>query len=154
MARRRRPSRRGRNPDLGALYPTLDLHGETADSARRQTELWLRNQQRQGERWVRLVTGRGRHSPAGPVLREEIGDLLHDLRGELVADAHLESSGGAYRVELRAPPREAHRAPPPLPDASPEIRQAAEEALIELGIDPRPELLAAEILRILRERND
>jgi len=137
---------------MGALYPTLDLHGETAESARRRVELWLRNQQRLGERLVRVVTGRGRHSPAGPVLLEEIGDLLRELQGELVTAARLESSGGAYLVELRAPPPPAARSTPPLPDVSPELRQAAEEALAELGIEPRPELLAAEIRRILRER--
>lgn len=152
MARRRRPPRRGRNPDLGALYPTLDLHGETAESARRAAELWLRNQQRLGERWVRLVTGRGKHSRAGPVLRDEIGDLLLELQGALVAAAELEGSGGAYRVELRAPARKVTRALPALPDVPPELRQQAEEALAELGVDPRPELLAAEIRRLLRER--
>src|SRR5690606_12314960 len=86
MARRRRRSGedRGARAERGALYPTLDLHGETAEGARRRAESWLRRQREEGERLVRLITGRGRHSVGGPVLREEIAHLLRGLQGELV----------------------------------------------------------------------
>ena len=149
MSSRHRP-RGGRrsDPDRGSIHPTLDLHGETADSARRKAEMWLRRMAAEGEGLVRIVTGRGKHSVAGPVLRGEIEDLLSTLGGELVRRAEEEAGGGAFRVLLRprtgpVPPR-----PPPIPRAPPELRRRAEEALAELGIQPTPEMLAAEIRRL------
>lgn len=154
MSRRKRPAGGPRRPAEGggALYSTLDLHGETADSARRMTEAWLRRQRDEGERLVRVITGRGRHSVGAPVLREEIGHLLRGLTGGLVVRVQEESGGGAFRVELRSPAAVPPRAPPPAPKASPALRREAEEALAELGIAPTPELLDAEIRRIRAER--
>lgn len=155
MPRRRRPAagRRPPGPDRGSLYPTLDLHGETAASGRRLAEAWLREQRDEGERLVLLITGRGRHSPGPPVLREEIEDLLRRLAGELVGRVEVESGGGALRVELRSPrgvsPVRSARPPAPY---SPELRREAEDALAELGVVPTPELLDAEVRRIRRER--
>ncbi|HET8654567.1 MAG TPA: Smr/MutS family protein, partial [Longimicrobiaceae bacterium] len=99
--RRRRAPPEHPEPSWDALHPTLDLHGETAEGARRRALQWLRDRQRDGERVVRIITGRGRHSPGPPVLRAEIADLLDSLRGSLVEAADPERSGGAFRVELR-----------------------------------------------------
>lgn len=153
MARRRRSGRDDRlRAERGALYPTLDLHGETADSARRVAAAWLRRQRDQGERLVRVITGRGKHSRGPPVLREEISALLEELRGELVGRVEGESGGGALRVELLSPAAApAPRAPPASTRVAPELRRRAEEALAELGVVPTPELLEIEIRRILRE---
>ena len=105
----------------------------------------------EGEGLVRIVTGRGKHSVAGPVLRGEIEELLRHLTGELVGRVEEEARGGAFRVLLR--PRTGPVAPraPSIPRASPELRRRAEEALAELGIDPTPEMLAAEIRRLRSE---
>ena len=152
MPPRRRPSRPP--PDLGALYPTLDLHGETADSARRRAEAWLRRQRDAGERHVRLITGRGNRSVGPPVLRGEIERLLGDLAGELVVRRSIEPGGGAIRVELRAPatpPRRERPAPEPS-GIDPAIRREAEEALAVLGVDATPVLVEAEIRRIRAAR--
>lgn len=145
-----------------ALYPTLDLHGETAEGARRRAEGWLRARQEEGKRTVRVITGRGRHSPGPAVLRGEIEDLLTMLRGSVVAAFALEPGGGAFRIELRraAPGKAgaARTARPPssataLRDLDPELRQRAEEALVELGITPTPELLRAQVRRIRDEES-
>ena len=112
----------------------------------------MRERVREGERWVRLITGRGVHSRGRPVLREEIDDLLRGLAGSLVRRVEVESGGGAFRVELKSPeipPAPRHSA---LLAASPELRRLAEEALAELGVTPTPELLAAEIRRLREER--
>ncbi len=42
-----------------------DLHGLTAREAERETHLFVRNQQKAGNRWVLLIVGKGLHSPAG-----------------------------------------------------------------------------------------
>lgn len=70
--------------ELGALrrgaFPmdrTLDLHGLTALVARRKIALFLKQSREQGDRAVRLVVGKGLHSPLGlPVLRGEIAAWL------------------------------------------------------------------------------
>lgn len=165
------PRRRKRRPaeplhhHAGAhdrLYPTLDLHGETAESARRRAERWLRACQRDGEPVVQLVTGRGRRSPAGPVLRPEIEALLGALRREgVVEHATLVAAGGAFRVELaRARPAALQQPPTPLaPAPSPPrdaaeaaLRRQAEDALWELGITPSEALIRAELARLQAAR--
>ena len=152
MPRRRRPRP---PPDLGALYPTLDLHGETADSARRKAEAWLRTQRAAGERHVRLITGRGNRSLGPPVLRGEIERLLRDLAAELVTRSTVEAAGGAIRVELRPPALPARSRPAAAgTGADPALRRAAEEALAELGIEATPELVEAELRRMRAERQE
>lgn len=141
----------------GEAHPTLDLHGHTADEAVRRAEAWLRGRQREGVRTVRVVTGRGTRSPGPPVLRGEVGAMLEALRGSLVSYFTLDSGGGAFRVELERevrprPPRKTSSAV--LRRTAPDLRRRAEEALWELGVDPTPELLEAEIRRIRREAGE
>lgn len=158
MARRRRrtPPPDARPPlPWDELCPTLDLHGETAESARRLTERWLREHRADGIRLVRVVTGRGRRSLGPPVLRGEVEDLLRALRGDVVAKFTSDSGGGAYRVELRRPaaagPASRRPPPPPIPP-DPALRRRAEESLLDLGIDPTPALVEAEMRRIREGR--
>jgi hypothetical protein len=133
------------------VYPTLDLHGETAESARRRAESWLRAERRGGERLVRLVTGRGRHSVGPPVLPAEIEDLLRSLRGSVVESFEVERGGGAFRVELRRPDPPRPPRPARAPSGDEELRRAAEERLAELGISPHPSLVEAEMRRFRGE---
>ena len=155
MARRRRRFPRASTSPPSPTYPTLDLHGETAETARRLTEHWLRQQRAEGIDLVRVVTGRGLHSVGGPVLPGEIRALLEELRGSVVADFFIERGEGSLQVTLRPSPsakrsrRDAVRttsSPDPVPA---EVRRAAEEALSELGVRPTPALLEAEIRRLL-----
>lgn len=140
------------------VYPTLDLHGETAESALRIADRWLRVQRAEGARTVRVITGRGAHSKGPPVLRVEIAALLDRLRGRVVAGVQTESGGGAFRIELRRAPR-SPRAPRsaapvrPAPwEADPELRRRAEESLAELGVTPTEALLQAEMRRLRGEQ--
>lgn len=149
MSRRRRSG--GPGPSWDPVYPTLDLHGETAESARRQAESWLEGQRSGGERVVRLVTGRGRHSIGPPVLPAEIEDLLRSLRASSVESFEMERGGGAFRVELRRPePRRPPRSAP-APPGGDELRRRAEERLAELGVSPHPSLVEAEMRRMREE---
>jgi hypothetical protein len=153
-------SRRKRKPSISArvpwdtLYPTLDLHGDTAEEARRRTERWLAEQQSLGVRIVRIVTGKGLHSVGPPVLRGEIEALLRSLRPSRVARFEAEPGGGVLRIELRrsaAPQQPTGPRPQPKPDppsADAELHRRAEEALWDLGVQPTPELIAAEIRRL------
>lgn len=155
------PRKRPRGPGVsreawGSVHPFLDLHGETGEGARRRTEAWLRDRYAERVRTVVVVTGRGLHSRGLPVLRGEVEDVLRSLKGTVVAGWTGVEGGGAFRVELRRPP-----SPPPGPPPArrgtprdPELLRLAHEALWELGIDPTPALLDAEIQRILRERGE
>ncbi|HET6762709.1 MAG TPA: Smr/MutS family protein [Longimicrobiaceae bacterium] len=151
---KRRPRGRGVPRDAwGAIHPMLDLHGERADEATRLAGRWLRARQHEGERTVVVITGRGVHSPGGgPVLLGEVEHLLRELRGTVVAAFALAPGGGGWRVELLRPPPSpsVSRAAPTLAErADAELRRRAEEALWELGVEPAPALLDAEIRRLL-----
>jgi hypothetical protein len=147
-------SPRSRPDPRGQLYPTLDLHGLTGDEARHVAERWLRAERAAGELAVRLITGRGKRSAGPPVLRGEIEALLHELTPGLVERFTLDTPGGAFLVHLNrhlpSPPqgprggRLSRRVPA-------ELRRRAEESLAELGVSPTPELLDAEIRRLLAE---
>lgn len=135
------------------LYPTLDLHGETAESARQRAERWLSSERAAGASTVRIITGRGLHSAGPPVLPGEIESLLGSLKGSVVSRWTKEPGGGVYRIDLRRGGETRRAATPgkaaaPLPEAPAELRRAAEEALLDLGITPTPELIAAEIRRM------
>jgi hypothetical protein len=136
------------------LYPTLDLHGDTADEAVRRADRWMRARRDEGEATVRLITGKGLHSGGPPVLPGAIGDLLRTLRGTVVRDFTREPGGGAYRVLLRRGGRAAPApaAVPSLPDEDPALLRAALDALEDLGITPTPALIDAEIRRLRQER--
>ncbi len=127
--------------------PTLDLHGETAAAARRLAASWLESRREESSRLVRVVTGRGLHSAGAPVLPGEIEDLLHSLLDRTVLRYWAEPGGGAFQVELLtlAAPRPRRPAPP---RGDPRLRRRAEESLRELGIDPTPELVLAEMRRL------
>ena len=152
MPRKRRRSPSSPGPSyLPSVYPTLDLHGDTADAARSRAERWLRTEQAAGERTVRLITGRGLHSVGPPVLPAEIERLLRELKGSLVASFEAEPGGGVYRVALTRPRLPRTLPQRPAPRADPALRHRAEESLAELGITPTEELVRAEMERLKRE---
>lgn len=149
MSRRRKGSRRP--APSGSLYPTLDLHGCTAEEAVSRARSWLDRCRVEGEYVVRLITGRGRHSLGPAILPGEIENLLSSLPA-IVSSYERDSNGGAFIARLKplAIPRPQPRVVLP---TDPALLRQAEESLAELGIDPEPALLAAEIERIRRERD-
>jgi DNA-nicking Smr family endonuclease len=94
----------------GTPRATLDLHGATAESARRQLALFLAAQRAPVRALVLVIVGKGRHSPGGhAVLRQEIATWLstapaapHVLAFR-TAPRELGGSGGV--VVLLAPTR-------------------------------------------------
>ncbi len=156
MSRRRKPSSDPVKPRAieDALYPTLDLHGMTAAEATRAAKGWIEQHRLAGELVVRLITGRGMHSIGPPVLPEAVESLLRDLAGGVVRSHEREVGGGVYRVWLNrsAPaPRPRARTRDPLPR---DLVRLAEESLAELGIDPTPALVEAEVRRIIARRGE
>lgn len=159
-ARHPMPRRRPPPPPepRGTVHPVLDLHGLTGDEAARRTDRWLRDRQADGVRTVVVITGRGLRSRGLPVLRAEVEHLLAGLKGSVVAGWETGDLGGSVRVELRRPPPSRARAADPTPrllrETPAELRLRAEEALWELGVEPTPTLLEAEIRRLRREAGE
>lgn len=84
----------------------IDLHGYTADRAERLVLSTLHEMVRCGERCVRIVHGRGRHSEAGPVLKAGVLEWLtsEPLASQVLAFATAppaEGGAGATIVLLR-----------------------------------------------------
>jgi DNA-nicking Smr family endonuclease len=82
---------------------TLDLHGETEESAQPKLVEFLRKKRMLGERCVRIVHGKGREGQA--VLRGEVGAWLSQgsARRDVLAFASApcaEGGGGAVLVVL------------------------------------------------------
>lgn len=154
MSRRR--GRRPSNPPpdlLGAIYPSLDLHGLTAHEAVSTARAWIASRRDDGDLLVRIITGRGLHSPGPPVLPGAIEHLLTSMKASAVRAFEAEPGGGAYRVRLKPRPADP-KAPITQPPRPPHLVRRAEEALAELGITPTPTLIEAEIRRIIKEEPD
>ena len=61
---------------MGAPEATLDLHGVAAAEVTHKVEWFLENAVFHGCRFVRIVTGKGTHSSAGPVVRPLVETYL------------------------------------------------------------------------------
>ncbi len=85
----------------------LDLHGFTADEARRSFEEFVRHSLRLGYGCVRIIHGRGQHSMDGqPVLKEQVQKWLSSRRMSRHVVAYTsarlcDGGGGALYVLLR-----------------------------------------------------
>ena len=102
--------RRSRHPAFDASDPLLDaaadgeldLHGRTASrwpsAVRRFLETW---RQRKPRALVHIITGKGRGSANGPVLRGLVKGLLRGELHGMVAEWQLDDAEGGYRVRLR-----------------------------------------------------
>ncbi len=94
-----------------APLPRLDLHGLGVKDAIAATEHFLRDAQREGIARVRIVYGKGRHSPGGRgVLREVVPRWLAGDGRPFVVSAEPEPDArgedAAIVVELRVAPRD------------------------------------------------
>ena len=97
--------RRLRRGEIG-VDRELDLHGLDARAAREDVAFELGEAFQAGERCVRIVHGRGAHSPGGPVLKDALLDWLQQppLAGRVLAFASAlpaEGGAGALLVLLR-----------------------------------------------------
>lgn len=91
---------------LLGIVPTLDLHGLGVKDALAETERFLRQARDAGEREVRIVYGKGRHSPSGQgVLRAVVPRWLDAEGAAWVGryERQLDNRGedAAVRVWLR-----------------------------------------------------
>jgi len=104
------PRRRGRHPAFDARDPLLDaradaeldLHGFGAIEARSAVRAFLESwQRRKAGAVVHIITGRGKGSANGPVLRGLVKSLLQgELRG-MVSQWSVDDGEGGYRVRVQ-----------------------------------------------------
>ncbi len=104
------PRRRGRHPAFDARDPLLDaradaeldLHGFGAMEARSAVRAFLESwQRRKAGAVVHIITGRGKGSANGPVLRGLVKSLLQgELRG-MVSQWSVDDGEGGYRVRVQ-----------------------------------------------------
>jgi len=84
---------------------SLDLHGLTLAEAEVKIEAFIQRCQGLGLSRVRIITGRGRHSPQGPVLKKGAERFLRRLKQEgrvaAVSWEGRERESGALIVRLR-----------------------------------------------------
>lgn len=102
MSPRRRPGRRHDpfDPLDGPASTTLDLHGFRASEVREQLPLFLKSARKRHPRGlVHVITGKGRGSAGGPVLKTLVRTMLRN--GELeVSEWREDSAGGGYLLRL------------------------------------------------------
>ncbi len=81
---------------------TLDLHGDTGVEARARVRSFLETwRRRQPGAVLHIITGKGKGSAAGPVLRGLVKTLLQgDLR-EFVAEWARDEAEGGYKLRVR-----------------------------------------------------
>lgn len=103
MTRRnpRGPTRNPFEPLDGPVTDTLDLHGFGAAEARAAVIAFVqRTRRRTPDALVHVITGRGRGSAGGPVLKRMVKALLE--AGELPVAAFGEDlDGGGFLLRLR-----------------------------------------------------
>ncbi len=106
MGRRARtghPAFDARDPLLDARADgELDLHGFGAIEARSAVRAFLESwRRRKAGALVHIITGKGKGSAGGPVLRGLVRTLLQgELRG-MVSEWGLDDGEGGYRVRVR-----------------------------------------------------
>jgi len=80
----------------------LDLHGFSAAEAPLAVRAFLeRWQRRKAGAVVLIITGKGKGSPNGPVLRGLVKNLLRGELYALVKEWRLDDGEGGYRVKVR-----------------------------------------------------
>jgi len=80
---------------------TIDLHGLNAADAEHTVRNVVENWHRRGGGVLHFITGKGKGSVAGPVLRRKVAALLkRDVSG-YVADWARDDSGGGFKVRVR-----------------------------------------------------
>lgn len=87
------------------VHATLDLHGETVEAGRQMLREFLLQCERNAQRCVRIIHGKGTHSDHGAPLREAVlSELMGELSGLVRAfatAAAADGGEGATYVVLR-----------------------------------------------------
>jgi len=78
----------------------LDLHRLTADEVDSVVRNFLETQQRRGPGVVRIITGKGKNSPDGPVLLPRVRTLLKGPLARYIVDWRLGDDGGSFVVRV------------------------------------------------------
>lgn len=104
MAKHPRSAPRGSDPFDpldGRVDDTLDLHGFTTAEARARLDAYFRGarQKRPGQ-LVHVITGKGRNSAGGPVLKPAIRSLLRSGALPNIARWGLDDDDGGYLVRV------------------------------------------------------
>lgn len=88
------------DPFDGPIDETLDLHGFSVVEARTHVPTWLSAARRRHPGGLlHLITGKGRGSSAGPVLKRVVRAILQGAP-EIVAEFAPDSAGGGFLVRL------------------------------------------------------
>jgi DNA-nicking Smr family endonuclease len=104
------PRRRSKHPRFDSgddlsdapLAGRLDLHGKTAPEAELAVHNFIDDwRRREPGAVVLIITGKGKGSPDGAVLRPAIRTLLTTRLSGFVSDWALDDSDGAFRVRVR-----------------------------------------------------
>lgn len=99
---RKKPSIKGYPP----VQATLDLHGEIAAVAERKTVSFIHTGQFQGLKTVRIITGKGLHSPGGKAVLPDVVEaqlILLKHEGDIFNyawDKKVKAKSGAVLVYL------------------------------------------------------
>lgn len=88
-----------------SVQAELDLHGLTVEQARESLGRFLLQRQREGQRCVRIIHGKGlRSGPRGPVLKGKVANWLRQ-RDDVLAYCsarHVDGGHGALYVLFRS----------------------------------------------------
>lgn len=84
---------------------TLDLHGLTKNEAMARLEFFVQHARRRAMRCIRIITGKGLHSQAGPVLKDAAERKVIELKrnGEIKGfrwEKRSKTRSGALLVRL------------------------------------------------------
>lgn len=80
---------------------TIDLHGLSAVEAEVTVRKVVENWHRRGGGVLHFITGKGKGSPAGPVLKRKVAALLMGDLSRYVADHAADEAGGGFKVRVR-----------------------------------------------------
>jgi hypothetical protein len=100
--RNRQPQFDSRDDLLDGAAATLDLHGRSADEARAMVQAFLLVEARSSRgSVVHIITGKGKGSQGGAVLRPVVAAELRGTCAPFVADWSRDTDDGGYVVRLR-----------------------------------------------------
>ena len=95
----RQPTFSSHDPLLDArVAVTLDLHGRTQAEARAAIETLV---QASSGKLLCVITGKGKGSAGGPVLKTLVRGMLKGSLAPLIRDWSLDAGEGGYRILVR-----------------------------------------------------
>jgi len=80
---------------------TIDLHGLSALEAEQTVRKVVENWHRRGGGVLHFITGKGKGSVAGPVLKTKVAAMLKRELSAYVADHGPDVAGGGFKVRVR-----------------------------------------------------